>query len=47
MYVGHPLERLFRDANVLRQHGFVSAGRYETWAQVALGLEPDLPVIHF
>jgi alkylation response protein AidB-like acyl-CoA dehydrogenase len=42
-----PLERLFRDASVLRQHGFVCAGRYETVAQIALGLEPDLPLVHF
>jgi indole-3-acetate monooxygenase len=47
VFVGHPLERLFRDAQVIRQHGFVNAGRYETVAQVALGLEPDLPFIHF
>jgi hypothetical protein len=45
--VRHPLERLFRDAQVIRQHGFVAASRYETAAQVMLGLEPDLPLIHF
>jgi alkylation response protein AidB-like acyl-CoA dehydrogenase len=42
-----PLERLFRDSQVLRHHGFVAAARYETVAQVRLGLEPDLPVIYF
>jgi alkylation response protein AidB-like acyl-CoA dehydrogenase len=42
-----PLQRLFRDAQVIRQHGFVGVGRYETAAQVALGLEPDLPLVHF
>jgi alkylation response protein AidB-like acyl-CoA dehydrogenase len=42
-----PLERLFRDMSVIRQHGFVCAGRYETVAQIALGLEPDLPLVHF
>jgi alkylation response protein AidB-like acyl-CoA dehydrogenase len=47
VYEGQPLERVFRDVNVLRQHGFVSAGRYETCAQVALGLPPDLPLLHF
>jgi alkylation response protein AidB-like acyl-CoA dehydrogenase len=47
VYVRHPLERLFRDAQVIRQHGFVAASRYETVAQVMLGLEPDLPILHF
>jgi indole-3-acetate monooxygenase len=47
VYTSHPLERLFRDANVIRQHGFVAEGRFETFAQVFLGLEPDLPVLHF
>jgi alkylation response protein AidB-like acyl-CoA dehydrogenase len=46
-FVRHPLERLFRDSQVIRQHGFVAASRYETVAQVLLGLEPDLPLIHF
>jgi hypothetical protein len=32
---------------VIRQHGFVCLGRYETFAQVALGLPPDLPFLHF
>jgi alkylation response protein AidB-like acyl-CoA dehydrogenase len=47
VFVGHALERLFRDAQVIRQHGFVCPARYETAAQVSLGLEPDLPVVHF
>jgi alkylation response protein AidB-like acyl-CoA dehydrogenase len=47
VFFGHPLERLFRDAAVIRQHGFSSAARYETCAQVMLGLEPDLPLVHF
>jgi hypothetical protein len=47
VFVGSPLERLFRDAQVIRQHGFVAESRYETTAQVALGLEPDLPLLHF
>jgi alkylation response protein AidB-like acyl-CoA dehydrogenase len=47
VFVGQRLERLFRDARVIRQHGFVNAQRYETAAQVALGLEPDLPFVHF
>jgi hypothetical protein len=32
---------------VIGQHGFVAASRYETVAQVMLGLEPDRPLIHF
>ncbi len=47
VFAGNPLERLFRDANVLRQHGFVSAARFETAAQVTLGLPPDLALLHF
>jgi len=43
----HPMQKLFRDAHVIRQHGFVCLGRYETFAQVALGLPPDLPFLHF
>ena len=47
VFTRHPMERLFRDAQVIRQHGFVAASRYESVAQVMLGLEPDLPLIHF
>jgi indole-3-acetate monooxygenase len=47
VYVRHPMERLFRDAQVIRQHGFVAAARYETVAQVMLGMAPDLPLVHF
>jgi|RhiMethySRZTD1v2_1073278.scaffolds.fasta_scaffold06970_8 indole-3-acetate monooxygenase len=47
VFVRSPLERLFRDSQVIRQHGFVAASRYETAAQVMLGLEADLPLIHF
>ncbi len=39
--------RLFRDSQVIRQHGFVAASRYETAAQLMLGLEPDLPLVFF
>lgn len=45
MFVGSPLERLFRDASVMRQHGFVCPARYESFAQVMLGLTPDLPLV--
>jgi alkylation response protein AidB-like acyl-CoA dehydrogenase len=47
IFTRYPLERLFRDSQVIRQHGFVAASRYETAAQVMLGLEPDLPLIYF
>jgi alkylation response protein AidB-like acyl-CoA dehydrogenase len=47
VYAGHALERAFRDAQVIRQHGFVASSRYETVAQVMLGLEADLPFVHF
>ena len=47
VFQSSPLERLLRDANVIRQHGFVCPARYETCAQVTLGLEPDLPLVHF
>ena len=47
VYTRHPMERLFRDSMVIRQHGFVAASRYETVAQAMLGLEPDLPLVHF
>jgi alkylation response protein AidB-like acyl-CoA dehydrogenase len=36
------IEQHFRDANVLRQQGFVSESRFETVGQVQLGLPPDL-----
>lgn len=36
------IEQHFRDAAVLRQQGFVSESRFETVAQVELGLPPDL-----
>jgi alkylation response protein AidB-like acyl-CoA dehydrogenase len=32
VYERNPIERLFRDAQVVRQHGFVGAGRYESVA---------------
>jgi alkylation response protein AidB-like acyl-CoA dehydrogenase len=47
VFVGQRLERLFRDAQVIRQHGFVCASRYETAAQPDLGVDPDVPLVHF
>lgn len=39
---GGPLERHLRDSAVLKQQGFVSESRFETFAQVRLGLAPEL-----
>ena len=47
IYTRNKLSRLFSDAQVIRQHGFSNESRYETAAQVFLGLQPDLPVIAF
>jgi len=47
IYKRSPLERHFRDMEVLKQHGFASQSRWETVGQVYLGLEPDFPVVAF
>jgi len=47
IYTRNKLSRLFSDAQVIRQHGFANESRYETAAQVLLGLQPDLPVLAF
>ena len=38
IYTRNPLERHFRDIQVLKQHGFASENRYETVSQVYFGL---------
>src|SRR5690606_4804782 len=45
IYTRNKLAHYFKDAQVVRQHGFVNERRYETAAQVFLGLPPDLPVL--
>lgn len=45
IYKGGRIEQHFRDANVLRQQGFVSESRFETVGQVSLGLPPDLGLV--
>ena len=40
-----PLEQYFRDIQVLKYHGSVSAARFENVGQVYLGLEPDFPAL--
>jgi indole-3-acetate monooxygenase len=47
IYKNSPLAGYFTDAQVIRQHGFSNESRYETAAQILLGLPPDLPVIVF
>lgn len=42
-----PLERHFRDIQVLRHHALVAEPRYATVGQVYLGLSPDFPVLRF
>jgi len=41
IYTRNPLERHFRDIQVLKQHGFASEHRYETVSQVYFGLPPE------
>lgn len=43
----NPLERYFRDIQVMKHHAFASESRYETVGQVLLGLPPDFSVIAF
>jgi alkylation response protein AidB-like acyl-CoA dehydrogenase len=47
IYTRNKLAHYFTDAQVIRQHGFLNDSRYETAAQVYLGLSPDLPVVVF
>jgi len=47
MYTRSPLERHFRDMEVLKQHGFTSENRWETTGQVYLGLQPDFAMVAF
>jgi alkylation response protein AidB-like acyl-CoA dehydrogenase len=47
IYTKNKLAGYFADAQVIRQHGFLNESRYETAAQVYLGLQPDLPVLAF
>jgi alkylation response protein AidB-like acyl-CoA dehydrogenase len=47
IYMRSKLAHFFCDMQVIRQHGFANESRYETVAQVLLGLPPDLPVLAF
>ena len=45
IYKKNKMAHYLSDAQVLRQHGFMNESRYETAAQVFLGMPPDLPII--
>lgn len=45
IYEKNPLERLFRDAQTLRHHGFMSENRFEAVGQVYLGVEPGFMML--
>jgi indole-3-acetate monooxygenase len=45
IYMQSPLERYFRDVQVLRHHAFGAETRYETVGQVYMGLPPDFPAL--
>ena len=47
IYQRSALERLLRDAQTVRHHGFVSESRLETVGQVYLGLEPEFGFVAF
>jgi len=47
IYTTSPLERYFRDVQVLKHHAFGAETRYETVGQVYLGLSPDFPFVVF
>ena len=47
IYARSRLERLFRDAQTVRHHGFVSESRLETVGQVYLGVAPEFPFVAF
>jgi alkylation response protein AidB-like acyl-CoA dehydrogenase len=47
IYARSRLERHFRDAQTVRQHGFVNQSRLETVGQVYLGVEPEFPFVAF
>jgi indole-3-acetate monooxygenase len=47
IYTRSRLEQYFRDAQVIRQHGFANESRYESAGQVYFGLQPDFPLLAF
>lgn len=47
IYTASPLERLFRDSQVLKQQALTAESRWETAGQVYLGLPPDFVMVGF
>ena len=47
IYERSRLERHFRDAQTVRQHGFLCESRFETVGQIYLGVEPEFPFVAF
>ncbi|HKP15874.1 MAG TPA: acyl-CoA dehydrogenase family protein [Gemmatimonadaceae bacterium] len=47
IYARNRLERHFRDAQTVRQHGFLCESRLETVGQVYLGVEPEFGFVVF
>lgn len=47
IYTKSPLDRYFRDAHTLRNHGFASESKLESVGQIYLGLSPDFPLLLF
>ena len=45
LYKGQPLERIYRDMEALRHHGFANESRYASVAQVHWGAELDYPLL--
>ena len=45
IYLRNKLAHHMADAQVLRQHGFMTEARYETAGQVYFGMQPDLPIV--
>ncbi len=43
VYKRNNISRYFTDMQVIRQHGFANENRFETAAQMLLGLQPDFP----
>jgi alkylation response protein AidB-like acyl-CoA dehydrogenase len=45
IYQGHPLERIVRDMETLRHHGFANESRYGSVSQLRWGAELDYPLM--
>ena len=44
-YQGSPLERILRDMETLRHHGFANESRYGSVSQLRWGAELDYPLM--